>query len=73
MQAVLVDLIFAKGRGWLCEQEDFVEKLSAMKWNKAAEALKKTEWCKKDEGRCKDDIARLRAETFPTDSNVVVE
>ncbi|GAQ87434.1 hypothetical protein KFL_003520130 [Klebsormidium nitens] len=63
IQVVLLDLVFAKGKDWLCEQEKFIAKLNKEDWSGAAEVLEETEWCKKNEERCKDDIAKLRGES----------
>ncbi|KAG0598324.1 hypothetical protein M758_12G063600 [Ceratodon purpureus] len=57
VQAVFGDIQHSGGKD-VYEQngfEDFIEAVSAKKWDKAADTLEKTRWCSDNKDRCRDN------------------
>lgn len=52
--------------------KDFIEAMSAKKWMKAAENLKKTSWCKANKERCMSDKAIIKEGCGEAGADVVI-
>jgi hypothetical protein len=50
--------------------EEFVEAVSAKKWEKAAKKLKETKWCQKHKHRCEDDEDIIRQGCDGSDESI---
>lgn len=57
VQAVFGDIQHSGGKNVYKQNgfEDFIEAVSAKKWDKAADTLESTRWCSDHKDRCKDD------------------
>jgi hypothetical protein len=50
--------------------EEFVEAVSAKKWEKAVKKLKETKWCQKHKHRCEDDADIIRQGCDGSDESI---